>query len=123
MLKSLITLTIGCLISVSLAGDFILNSLDEAKNLSNSTNQSILLIFGTSNCVFCRSLENDLYNSMELQDATEKYIICYIDLKNNPEYKETYKISIIPDSRIITKNIQTKKISGYNKEKYIKWLK
>lgn len=103
-------------------GGFILDSLDEAKELSKSTKQPILVIFGSDNCSFCTQLKNDISNG-QLTTALDPYIICYIDLKNNASYKEKYSISIMPDSRILSKDKETSKATGYTKEKYIQWLK
>jgi thioredoxin-related protein len=104
------------------AADFTVKSLEEAKTLSNSTNQPILLIFGSPECSFCTNLTEDIRNGV-LSECLDPYIICYIDLKENSEYKKDYKVSIIPDSRIILKDKQMSKATGYTKSEYIQWLK
>lgn len=101
---------------------FILTSFKDAKFLSESTGKPIILIFGTNNCRFCTKLKSDLF-SEPLKSATDKYIICYLDLDDNPELKQEYKVSIIPDSRILKNNKQTSKIKGYSPENYYNWLK
>lgn len=119
MLKFIIAVLLMCSTSY---GGFILDSLDEAKELSKSTQQPILVIFGGDNCSFCNKLKNDISNG-QLTTALDPYIICYIDLNNNPSYKEKYSISIIPDSRILSKDKETSKATGYTRDKYIQWLK
>lgn len=119
MLKFIIAVLLMCSTSY---GGFILDSLDEAKQLSKSTQQPILVIFGSENCSFCTQLKNDISNG-QLTTALDPYIICYIDLKENEKYKTEYRVSIIPDSRILSKNKETSKATGYTKEKYIEWLK
>ena len=117
-----ILLFLFSIISVISYGDsFILYSVSEATALSEKTKQPILLIFGSENCIYCKSLEQDLTNG-QLTKAIDPYIICYLDLNKDAKLKEDYKINIVPDSRIIDKNIQKTKIVGYNKENYIKWL-
>jgi thioredoxin-related protein len=104
------------------ANSFVLGSLEEAQALSKSTKQPILVIFGSDNCSFCTKLIADINNG-QLTDYLDPYIICYIDLKKNEEYKEQYKVNMIPDSRIMSNNKETSKATGYNKNEYIQWLK
>lgn len=118
MLKFIIAVLLMCSTSY---GGFILDSLDEAKQLSKSTQQPILVIFGSENCSFCTQLKNDISNG-QLTTALDPYIICYLDINKDVKLKADYEINIIPDSRIIHKNTQKTKIVGYNKKNYIKWL-
>jgi thioredoxin-related protein len=104
------------------ANGFVLESLEEAKALSKSTKQSILVIFGSDNCSFCTKLMADIDNG-QLTDHLDPYIICYVDLKKNEVYKDKYKVNMIPDSRIISNDKETSKATGYNKNEYIQWLK
>lgn len=105
-----------------LASDFIVNSLPEAQQIATQTKQPILLILGSPTCVFCEKLKNDL-SEPELQQHTDRYIICYVDLLNKPDYKDSYKVTSIPDSRIIKNNKQISRAQGYKKVDYINWLK
>lgn len=107
---------------ISYASDFLVNSLPEAQQIATQTKQPILLILGSPSCVFCEKLKNDL-SEPELQQYTDRYIICYIDLSNQPEYKDSYKVTSIPDSRIIKNNKQISRAQGYKKVDYINWLK
>lgn len=110
------------LLSSTLYGaDFTVKSLDEAKTLSKSTKQPILVIFGSDNCSFCTKLKDDISNG-QLTEYVDPYIICYIDLKDNEEYETKYKVSIIPDSRIFMHDKEISKAVGYNKNDYSKWL-
>jgi thioredoxin-related protein len=104
------------------ANGFVLESLEEAKTLSKSTKQPILVIFGSENCSFCTKLMADIDNG-QLTDYLDPYIICYVDLKKNEGYKDKYKVNMIPDSRIISNDKETSKATGYNKNEYIQWLK
>ncbi len=107
----------------SIAKDnFILDSLGEAVSLSESTKQPILLIFGADYCRYCVNLKKNIID-LELSPEIDKYIICYIDIKIHSDLKKQYSVSTIPDSRIIIDNKQQKSIIGYNRQKYISWLK
>jgi thioredoxin-related protein len=113
---------LGLLLTVASANDgFILSSIDEGRKLSNLTNKPLLVIFGSDNCPFCVSLKQDILD-LKLSPDIDKYIICYIDLKEYPELKNQYDISMIPDSRIIINDQQKSKLKGYAKQNYIKWL-
>lgn len=101
---------------------FILNSIIEAKALAKEINQPLLLIFGSKSCRFCESLKNDLENN---KLPVEPFILCYIDteLEMNDKYITEYKISSIPDSRILNHNSIISTFKGYGKADYTKWLK
>lgn len=100
---------------------FILNSLEEAQKLSQQTEQPILLIFGSDDCRFCNQLKIDIISN-KLSPAINRYIVCYIDIKHSPELKNTYNISVIPDSLILIKQTEKFRNKGYLKDSYIKWL-
>jgi thioredoxin-related protein len=121
MIKYICFLLLFCISSTSYSADFILNSLKEAKNISKNTKQSILLIFGSNDCAFCVKLKDDISNG-ELTTYVDSYIICYVDIKENTEYKKEYKVNMIPDSRIIKNEKEISKATGYNKNDYSKWL-
>ena len=101
-------------------GEFVLDSLTEAKELAQLTKQNVLVIFGSDDCAFCQKLKTDL--SDKLMSSVDTYIVCYIDLKTQPDMKEEFKVSVIPDSRIFISDSFRSKYIGYNKETYEKWL-
>lgn len=111
-----------CLLkSLAFANDgFILHSLDEAQQLSLTTDKPILLIFGADYCNYCHKLKQDILNT---NIDSHEYIICYIDLDKNIQYRESYQISILPDSRIFDHKKEITRLQGYQKETYKKWLK
>lgn len=116
---------LSCLIMLSVtfcsvgycSDNFILSSIEEANALSKETKQPVLVIFGADDCVFCVNLKNDILNG-SLDSVVDKYIICFVDIKTNPEYQNKYNIITIPDSRVIKNNVTIKKIIGYNKSTY-----
>jgi len=107
--------------SVSANDSFMLNSIEEAKNLASITNKPLLIIFGSDYCKFCQELKKDIL-SKKLSPDIDKYIICYIDLETDEHIKKKYNVSMIPDSRILIKDKEIKKIKGYSKNNYLKWL-
>lgn len=108
-------------ITASANDSFILSSLDEGIKLSKEVNRPLLVIFGSDNCQFCTALKNDILN-LKLSPDIDNYIICYIDIKEYPELKTKYNISMIPDSRIIINDEQKSSVKGYAKQNYLKWL-
>jgi thioredoxin-like negative regulator of GroEL len=84
------------------------NSLDDAITLQKQIDHDILLIFSSKTCSFCQNLQDDL-PSMNLENK----IICVIDIDNDKILKKQYRVSIIPDTRIISDGIEKKKLVGY----------
>lgn len=109
--------------SINIYGnEFILSSFPEAQQLSKKTQQPILAIFGSDNCMFCKTLISDI-RSNKLSPEIDNYIICYVDVSKDKKYKSEYNINMVPDSRIILNNKQMSKNLGYTKEEYKNWIK
>lgn len=102
------------------ADSFVLDSLTEAQKFSKETQKPILLIFGTDSCKFCSLLKNDL--DSVLKKDVDNLIVCYLDLKSDPELKKQYNVSLIPDSRIISNGKTNSVIKGYKQQEYKRWL-
>jgi thioredoxin-related protein len=124
MLKTIYFIFCLLLFSTTLfANDsFILSSIDETQKLSKLTNKPALIIFGADYCKFCSMLKQDVLNK-QLSPSIDKYIICYVDIKDNTELKDKYQVSLIPDSRIFIDLTEKRKTKGYNKDTYLQWLK
>ena len=120
-MKTILSTILSLISCVALADGFILDSLTEAKKLSESTGKPILLIFGTESCPHCEFLKNDLLDNKI--PSADKFIICYLGLDKNKDLKKEYSVSMIPDSRVVKKNKETSSIKGYDRTKYEKWLK
>ena len=56
MFKFILLFLFSIISVISYADSFILNSVSEATALSEKTKQPILLIFGSENCIYCKSL-------------------------------------------------------------------
>lgn len=110
------------LLTSSYANDsFILNNLDEAKKISQTTNKPVLVIFGADYCKFCDQLKKDILD-FQLSPAIDKYIVCYLDVGKNKNLKKKHNIGVIPDSRIIMNNKEKSSNKGYVKNSYINWI-
>jgi thioredoxin-related protein len=109
-------------INTALSRDgFILDSFTEAKTLSKKTKRPVLLIFGADYCNYCSLLKTDILSN-KLSPEVDNYIVCYIDLKEMPNFKNDYGVSIIPDSRIIVDDMEISSTKGYGNRKYRSWL-
>lgn len=122
MLKIISLLLFLSAVSIAYADNsFVLSSLDEAKILSQQTQQPVLLIFGSNDCRFCNALKEDIITN-KLSPAINRYIVCYINIKDNQDLKNRYNISVVPDSLILIKQNEKFRTKGYLKDSYIKWL-
>ena len=123
MVKLIYLISVICILFTTvLANDgFILDSIDATHRLSRETGKPILIIFGADDCKFCNALKQDILDN-NLSPEIDKYIICYIDIKKNPELKNEYAVSVIPDSRILINGKETNRTKGYSKTNYMKWL-
>lgn len=117
----LLVLIFGSINSLYAQGPSIVNSLEDAMALSESTKMPTLVIFGAEWCGYCTGLKNDINNG-ELNKELDSYIICYIDVDKNKDVKKEYKVRNLPDSRILKNKIETEKITGYEKNRYKKWI-
>lgn len=116
----IISIMIMLFSSVYASDTFVLSSVEEAKTLSQTTNKPLLLIFGSDSCGPCRSLKTDI--NTFLLPSIDGFIICYINIDNNPQIKTKYNISTIPDSRIFIEGSLKHTMIGYDKFSYEKWL-
>ena len=99
----------------------IVDDLQVAQSLSESTGQPLILIFGSKSCAFCDLLKKDIddgYFLMQL-DVT---IVCYVDVTRRQDLIDKYKIKSLPDTRYIVNGDQRAYIVGYDRKKYEKWL-
>ena len=89
--------------------------------LAKETNMPILLIFGADWCGYCQNLKRDLPTIPEI----DKFIVCAIDIENNPELKAQMNVSSLPTSIIIDQNTNKEIIRklGYKPLEYKGWLR
>lgn len=102
-------------------GPSMVNSLEDAIALSESTKKPILLIFSAEWCGFCKSLKKDIDNS-RLSKELDGLIICYIDTDKNPDLKKQFDIKSLPDSRVLINNQEKYQHKGYIFRNYKRWL-
>lgn len=97
------------------------NTLEDAIALSESSNMPVLVVFSAEWCRYCSILKNDI-DKGEYSKELDNHIVCFVDIDKRPDLKKEYEVISIPDSRILKKRIETKKIIGYDKVKYKRWL-
>jgi thioredoxin-related protein len=120
-MKKILYLFIMTIGSIASANDYILSSIDETLNLSQNSGKPALVIFGSENCKFCDLLKNEILD----KNYVNNYIVCYINISDekNQSMKNTYKIHMVPDSRIFINKTESSRLKGFEKNKYIDWLK
>lgn len=106
----------------NIMADFpIVDNLDIAQSLSESTEQPLILIFGSKSCTFCGLLKKDIENGYFLVQLDRK-IVCYIDVAKRQDLIDKYEIKSLPDTRLIIDGKQKGSMVGYERSKYKKWL-
>jgi len=111
------------LTSNNVFGETILvDSLEDAVALAESSKQDILIVFSADWCKNCEILKREFLQSDN--ESLKDCIICIIDYDNRPDLIKEYRVRKIPDSRVMKKNIETSQYIGYkDKIKYAEWLK
>jgi len=78
-----------------------------------------LIIFSAEWCKYCQYLKKDL-PSFDLS----KYEVDIVDVDKEDKLSKKYKIKSLPTSIIIDhNNLEKSRIKGYEKNKYLNWLK
>ena len=97
----------------------IYNDLKEAKTAANHKNKKLIIIFTADWCPFCKTLKNDI----DIIQAHSQHIICLIDTDKHRDLVSQYNIKTLPTSIILDNNYEEDRKNGYNKDKYLNWLK
>lgn len=121
MYKLFVLIFLCAIPNISIAETPSVNNLPDALALSEDSGMPILLVFSRAGCSHCDDLKKDIKNGL-FNEELNGYILCYIDTINNKELTKEYRVSGIPDSRIIKKTKETSRIVGYIQRKYRKWL-
>lgn len=116
------TLLLYLLLGMSiLYSNSIVKDFEDAIALSESSKMPVLVVFSAEWCKYCSLLKKDIDNG-EYSKELDKYIVCFVDVDKRADLKKEYRVSTIPDSRIIKDQKEQKQIIGYDKTKYKKWL-
>lgn len=121
MFNLILSPIVAALMLFTTTGNFMLDSLSEANELSKNTNKPVLLIFGSEQCIFCDKLKENILNN-NLSESIDAYIVCYIDIDQNKEMSNEYNIQSIPDSRVLKNGLQKAKLIGFQLNNYKNWL-
>lgn len=122
MFKKLLSSIFIALLSANTYGlEYLQNDLDSSIALAKEENKHVLMIFSANRCRYCQYLKADLPKL-----NTEGYITCIIDTDQNPQIAQSFKVSSLPTSVIISVKTGDQRIvarnSGYSKSSYQSWL-
>jgi thiol-disulfide isomerase/thioredoxin len=98
-----------------------LKDYSQAKLLSDQTDIKLVVIFTADWCKYCVILKEHIAQDPTMLSGS---IFCYVDVEKHPDIASKYGVKTIPDTRVILKDKQLKKIVGYgNKLRYIEHIK
>lgn len=97
-----------------------MKSLEDAIALSQDSEKDILVIFTADWCPSCDSLKEFLDKNESL---IENYIVCYVDHDLNRDLVKEYSVKRIPDSRILRRLKEIKRLIGFSRNQYQEWIK
>ena len=102
----------------NLTTNIFYDEYDKAKKIAIEYNLKLVLVFGANWCPYCKDLKKDVDNIKEFKS----YIVCFINIDNNKNLVQQYKIKSLPTSVIIYKGIEEAKKTGYKNKDYCEWL-
>lgn len=113
-------------ISTVKLGPGIVETYEDALDLSNSTDTKIFIYFGADWCKYCVKMKNTTFKDEKVEKYLLKnFVVLKIDVDNKKfkNIKEKFKVKSLPDYLIIDKENVTKRSSGYMESKdFIDWL-
>lgn len=93
--------------------------LNLALRLSKETKQNTVLIFSANWCGHCKNLKQDLHSIKEFDNK----LICILDSDKEKRLSRQFKARSLPTSIMLNSNgEEISRMTGYEKESYIKWL-
>lgn len=101
----------------------VINACDSSLAEALLSKKPLLIIFWANWCGFCKLLKNDLANMKDI----DRYVICLTDVDDpaNKQLTSHFGIKMIPTAIMVDpkENKEIKRISGYDKTKFLSWLK
>lgn len=87
---------------------------DEAMALAGSLGKKVYIHFGATWCGPCKMLEQQVYTTEEFKSVAANFVLCHVDVDEEPALAQKYGISGIPDIRILDKDgTQLGQMVGY----------
>lgn len=108
--------------NICLADFPIMDDLNDAIALSESTDQPVVLIFGAKWCPYCVELKKAINNGNFARELDDK-IVCYIDIDQHKDLKKEYGVKALPDTRYLVDKKEKTQIIGYGEFKFREWIK
>jgi len=112
-MKTLLATALCCILSINCYANQPIFKTDykEAKEISASLEQDMILIFTASWCGPCKNLKKDL---TKYSDLFENTTICIIDIDKDPKLAREYGVNKVPYSIFFSKGKRIKSIVGYS---------
>jgi thioredoxin 1 len=88
----------------------IVNSLEDAVVLSESTDYNILIVFGAKWCHYCVKSKEEVHNNIS---KYENIILLYVDVDSNKQLKKEYDIKLLPTYLLLKDREEIKRKAGY----------
>jgi len=78
------------------------SDFEKASAESKKTGRLMMVDFNATWCEPCQQYKKDVFPSEEFKQATKDMILVDIDIDDNPELAQRYRVDGIPDIRIIS---------------------
>lgn len=88
---------------VEIDGLNLTTDIDEALDLSKTTDKPLAIVFDQESCVYCEILKDDVLTDSNVQDVlNEKFVVLFVDVNRNPELAAEYEIYGTPSIQFVS---------------------
>ena len=87
------------------------DNIPSAMEYAKQSSKICVVIFGADWCSYCVKLKNQAIKDPKL---TNGYVICYIDIDDQPEMAKKYNVTTLPKTLYFIKDKAIKTIVGYH---------
>jgi thioredoxin-related protein len=100
-------------------------SYKKAFSVAKDENKSLFILFGKSNCQWCKKLKSKIVTDINITKRLEdEFIVLFLD-KQKDIYPSNFEVKAVPDVFLVSPNEEIyTEILGYHKnsEDYLKWF-
>lgn len=91
------------------------SDLNQALSDAQSQNKNVMLVFDQEGCYYCDLIKEDTFSDGEVQgELSENYIICVVDINQQPNLASQYQVFGTPYIVFLDSNSQKLgEITGY----------
>lgn len=80
----------------------VTTDIDEAFDLSQSENKTLMIVFDQDSCVYCDMFRDDVLSNADIQkELNENYVVLLVDINRNPDIAAKYKVFGTPSLQFI----------------------